>query len=286
MTSVLAILIIARLTLREAFRRRLLWVLVGLTVLIAGLTWWAFSRIAEATPITGAVQILGVSQVTVMLAFMFSFVLAMTAVFAGAPAIGPDIENGLLLAVLARPIRRAEVMLGRWLGLAVVLVVYALAAGYLELAAVALATGYSPLEPWAAPLYLAGESLILLTLAIVLSTRITSVAGGAMAVVGYGLAWMAGVMGGVGEAFNNDILRAAGTLARLILPSDVLWRGCAGALTPPEEVLRGGGIAQPALYKFSPFSGVPPSVPWLAWCFVWVAGALAIGILLLRRREL
>jgi ABC-type transport system involved in multi-copper enzyme maturation permease subunit len=285
-TSVQAILIIARLTLREAFRRRLLWVLVGLTVLIAGLTWWAFSRIADATPITGAVQILGVSQVTVMLAFMFSFVLAMTAVFAGAPAIGPDIENGLLLAVLARPIRRAEVMLGRWLGLAAVLVVYALAAGYLELAAVALATGYSPVEPWAAPLYLAGESLILLTLAVVLSTRITSVAGGAMAVVGYGLAWMAGVMGGVGEAFNNDLLRAAGTLARLILPSDVLWRGCAGALTPPEEVLRVGGIAQPALYKFSPFSGVAPSLPWLAWCIVWVAGALAIGILLLRRREL
>ena len=37
MTGVQAILTIARLTLREAFRRRLLWVLVGLTVLIAGL---------------------------------------------------------------------------------------------------------------------------------------------------------------------------------------------------------------------------------------------------------
>ena len=286
MTSFEAILIIARLTLREAFRRRLLWVLVGLTVLIVGLTWWAFSRIAEATPVTGAVQILGVSQVTVMLAFMFSFVLAMTAVFAGAPAIGPDIENGLLLAILARPIRRAEVMLGRWLGLAAVLVVYALAAGYLELAAVVLATGYSPVEPLTAPLYLAGESLILLTLAIVLSTRIASVAGGAMAVVGYGLAWMAGVMGGVGEAFNNEVLRGAGILARLILPSDVLWRGCAGALSPTESVLRGGGIAEPALYKFSPFSGAPPSLLWLAWCAAWIAGAMAIGILLLRRREL
>jgi hypothetical protein len=134
--------------------------------------------------------------------------------------------------------------------------------------------------------YLAGESLILLTLAVVLSTRITSVAGGAMAVVGYGLAWMAGVMGGVGEAFNNDVLRAAGTLARLILPSDVLWRGCAGALSPTDAVLRGGGVAEPALYKFSPFSGAAPSLLWLAWCIVWVAGAMSIGIFLLRRREL
>ena len=107
-----------------------------------------------------------------------------------------------------------------------------------------------------------------------------------MAVVGYGLAWMGGVMGGVGEAFNNDILRAAGTLARLILPSDVLWRGCAGALTPPESILRGGGVAEPALYKFSPFSGTQPDLFWLAWCIAWIAGALAIGAFLLRRREL
>jgi ABC-type transport system involved in multi-copper enzyme maturation permease subunit len=285
MNSIEPIWIIARLTLREAFRRRLLWVLVGLTAVIVVLTWWAFGRIADASPITGPVQILGVSQVTVMLAFMFSFVLAMTAVFAGSPAIGPDIENGLLLAVLARPIRRSEVMLGRWFGLAAVLVVYALVAGYLELGAVALATGYVPVDPLMAPLYLAGESLILLTLAIVLSTRVVSVAGGAVAVVGYGLAWMAGVMGGVGEAFNNDVLRWAGILARLVLPSDVLWRGSAGSLSPPESTLGAAGV-NAAIYKFSPFSGTAPSLPWLAWCIVWVVGALALGIVLLRRREL
>jgi ABC-type Na+ efflux pump permease subunit len=226
-----------------------------------------------------------VSQVLVMLAFMFSFVLAMTAVFAASPAIGPEIESGLLLAILARPIRRSEVLLGRWLGLAVVLVGYAIVAGSLEVGAVGLATGYLPTDPAIAPLYLAGEALVLLTLAIVFSTRIASVAGGAIAVVAYGLAWMAGVMGGVGEAFNSDVLRDAGIVARLILPSDVLWRGAAGALTPTEEVLRGGGVASPALYKFSPFSGSAPEPVWLVWCLLWIVGALAIGIVLLRRRE-
>jgi ABC-type transport system involved in multi-copper enzyme maturation permease subunit len=278
--------IIARLTLREALRRRLLWVLVGLTAVIVVLTWWAFGRIAEASPVTGPVEVLGVSQVTVMLAFMFAFVLAMTAVFAGSPAIGSDIENGLLLVVLARPIRRSEVMLGRWLGLAIVLAGYALVAGYLELGVIALATGYAPLEPFIAPWYLAGQALVLLTLSIVLSTRITSVAGGAVAVVGYGLAWMAGIMGGVGEAFSNDLLRWAGIVARLILPSDVLWRGSAGALTPPESVLGAAGMANPGLYRFSPFSGTEPGPLWLAWCAVWIVGTLAIGAMLLRRREL
>ncbi len=283
--SVSSILIIARLTLREAFRRRLLWALVGLTVLIVGLTWWGFSRIAEVSPVTGPVEMLAVSQILVMLAFMFSFVLAMTAVFAASPAIGPEIENGLLLAMLARPIRRSEVLLGRWLGLASVLVVYALVAGSLELAAVDLATGYLPDQPLLAPPYLAAESLVLLTLALLFSTRIASVAGGAMAVVAYGLAWMAGVLEGVGEAFNSDVLRIAGNLARLILPSDVLWRGSAAALTPNRDVLRGGGIANVDLYRFSPFSGTAPSVEWLIWCLVWVVGALALGAWLLRRRE-
>ena len=284
MSSLQAISIMARLTLREAFRRRLLWVLVGLTVLIVVLTWWAFGRIAEVSPITGPVQILGISQVTVMLAFMFSFVLAMTAVFAGSPAIGSDIESGLLLAVLARPIRRSEVLLGRWLGLAVVLVAYALVAGYLELGAVVAATGYVPSDPLAGPIYLAGESLILLTLAIVISTRVASVAGGAIAVVAYGLAWMAGVMGGVGTALDNKVLHFVGVVARLILPSDVLWRGSAGALSPTDSVLTAGGVSA-NLYRFSPFSGTAPSLPWLAWCVVWIVGALAFGIVLLRNRE-
>jgi ABC-type transport system involved in multi-copper enzyme maturation permease subunit len=281
-----SILIIARLTLREVVRRRLIWALVGLTVVIIALTWWAFSRIADVSPVNGPVEMLGVSQVLVMLAFMFSFVLAMTAVFAASPAIGPEIENGLLLAVLARPIRRVDVLLGRWLGLAVVLVAYALVAGYLEIGVAGLATGYLPTDPWTAPFYLAGEALVLLTLALAFSTRIASVAGGAIAVVAYGLAWMAGILGGVGEAFNSDVLRDAGIVARLILPSDVMWRGAAGALSPTEAVLRGGGVASPALYKFSPFSGSAPSPLWLAWCLVWVVGALAIATLLLRRREL
>jgi len=115
-----AIFVIARLTLREAFRRRLLWALVGLTLVLVVATGWLFGKAAELSPLEGGTQQLVLSQLLVMIAFMFSFVLTMTAAFAASPAIGPEIENGLLLAGLARPVRRADVLLGRWLGLAVV----------------------------------------------------------------------------------------------------------------------------------------------------------------------
>ena len=286
MSAPLAILIVARLTLREVVRRRLLWALVGLTIALVILTGWGFARLNEASPVTGPLQMLALSQVLVLLAFMFSFVLAMTAVFAASPAIGPEIENGLLLAMLARPIRRSDVLLGRWLGLGVVLIAYALIAGFSELGAVAWATGYLPADPVLAPFYLAGQSLVLLTLAMVFSTRIASVAGGAIAVVAYGVAWMAGILAGVGVSLNSDVLRAAGFVARLILPSDVLWRGSMFALSPSADVLNAAGV-NARVYQVSPFfEASGPGPIWLAWCALWVVGGLALGAWLLRRREL
>lgn len=281
-----AVFVIARLTLREAFRRRLLWALVGLTVLLVAATGWLFGKAAELTPLEGGAQQLVLSQLLVMIAFMFSFVLTMTAAFAAAPAIGPEIENGLLLAVLARPVRRSDVLLGRWVGLAIVLVGYSLAAGYLELAVVALMSGYLPVDPMVAPLYLAAEALVLLTLALVFSTRIAPVASGSIAVVGFGLAWMGGIAGGIGDYLDNDSLRTAGTIAHLILPSDTLWRGAMFALEPPPDVLAAAG-AQARIFTVSPFfAGTPPPLTWLAWCAAWIVAALVIGNLLLRRREL
>lgn len=281
-----AILVIARLTLREAFRRRLLWALVGLTLVLVTATGWLFGKAAELTSIQAGAQQLLLSQLLVMVAFMFSFVLTMTAAFAASPAIGPEIENGLLLSILARPLRRSDVLLGRWLGLAVVVVGYALAAGYIEIAVVRLVTGYLPVDPMMAPIYLAGETLVLLTLALVFSTRIAPVASGSIAVVGFGLAWMAGIAGGIGDYLGNDSLRTAGTVARLILPSDALWRGAMFGLEPPPDVLAAAG-ENARIFTVSPFwAGTPPPLPWLAWCAVWVVATLAIGILLLRRREL
>jgi ABC-type transport system involved in multi-copper enzyme maturation permease subunit len=281
-----AIFVIARLTLREAFRRRLLWALVGLTLVLVVATGWLFGKAAELSPLEGGTQQLVLSQLLVMIAFMFSFVLTMTAAFAASPAIGPEIENGLLLAVLARPVRRADVLLGRWLGLAVVVVGYALAAGYLEIGAVWVTTRYNPVDPLAAPVYLAGETLILLTLAIAFSTRIAPVASGAIAVVAFGLAWMGGVAGGVGNVLNNDTLRNAGFVAHLVLPSDVLWGGAMYALGPTPAVLDAAG-PQARIFTINPFfAGTTPPLDWLAWCAVWIVAALAIGVLLLRRREL
>src|SRR6058998_2779853 len=143
-----AILTFARLTIWEAARRRLLIALVLLTLAIVVVTSFGFSRLwtinQGGVPI-GEVEVrLIASQLLVLVAFMFSFVLALSSVMVAAPSISGDIESGLVLSLLARPVRRFDVTLGKWLGLAVLVVCYAAGAGGLELLGVDLTTGYVP----------------------------------------------------------------------------------------------------------------------------------------------
>ena len=65
------------------------------------------------------------SQFLILTMFMFSFVLAMAAVFVAAPQISGEVESGTALAILSRPIGRAEYVIGKWLGLTALVAVYA-----------------------------------------------------------------------------------------------------------------------------------------------------------------
>ena len=77
----------------------------------------------------------------ILVAFMFSFVLAMTAAFLGAPSIAGDLESGIAHAMLARPIRRADLVVGRWIGLSAIVVAYAALSGLLEMGGIRLVSG-------------------------------------------------------------------------------------------------------------------------------------------------
>ena len=277
---------IAKATLREAARRRILWVLLALTVISVGLTSWGTGALAGLGRSEGVTELeirIAVSQILILAAFMFSFVLAMTAAFLGAPAIAADLESGIALALLARPIRRADYVLGRWLGLAVVVAAYAAASGFLEIAAVGLLTGHYPPQPVVAVVFLAAQAVVLLTVALALGTRLPAIAAGAICVVAFGLAWMAGVFGGVARAFDADALAAVSEATRWLFPSDGLWRGVIYGLEPPLVAIVASGSE---IGEANPFYALnPPPVPFVIWSVLWVAGALAIATWSLERRE-
>ena len=283
------ILVIARLTVAEAVRRRIVWVLAGLTMISVALTTWGVERLVSLARAGGTSDLeiyVGVSQVLILVAFMFSFVLAMTAAFLGAPAIAADLESGVAHAMLARPIRRADLVVGRWLGLVVVVVLYAAGSGLLEVTAVSSVSGYAPPQPILAIAFLSAQAVVLLTLSIVLSTRLPAIAAGAICVVAFGLGWMAGVFAGIGRFFDAGPLVSVAEGSRWLLPTDGLWRGAIFGLEPPAVVLVAVGRGGPAAQANPFFVATMPPGAFIAWSAVWVAIVLAIAVVSLARRDL
>jgi ABC-type transport system involved in multi-copper enzyme maturation permease subunit len=214
---------------------------------------------------------------------MFGFVLVMTAAFFGSPAIASDLETGIAQAMLARPLPRAAYLVGRWLGLAIVIVGYAVVSGVLAIGVVGLVTGYLPPDPVLPVAYLAGQALVLLTLTVLLSTRLPPIAGGAIAVVAYGLAWMAGVLGKIGVALGTTSLITVSDASRYLLPTDALWQGVVFGLEPSFVI----NSVSDEFARSSPFFAAnPPPITMVAWSAIWIVLVLALAITQLRRREL
>jgi ABC-type transport system involved in multi-copper enzyme maturation permease subunit len=282
-------IIIARLTFRELVRRRVIWVLAALSIVSVALVGWGLERLVTLAREDGVAELqirIGVSQVLILIAFMFSFVLAMTAAFIGAPAVGGDLESGVALAVLARPIRRAEVLLGRWLGCSCVVVAYTVLSGLLAIGAAAVVSGYGPPDPLLAVVFLSGQALVLLSLTLALGSVLPSIAAGAIAVVGFGLGWMAGVMAGISTALGIELLGRVAELSRWLLPSDGLWRGVIYGLEPPLVLLMAAGEA-PELANANPFyAPAPPPLPFVIWSIVWIGLVLGVAAWWFERRDL
>jgi ABC-2 type transport system permease protein len=283
-------LVVARLTIQEASRRRLLLALVILTLLVVGFSAWGFNKITTVTRSDGsvlpAVQVtLITSQLLIVVTFVYSGVLALSAAVVAGPLISSEVESGLLLSMLARPMRRSEVVIGKWLGLAVLVAIYAAGSALLEMAAVDWATGYVPPHPVDLILYVGAEGLALLSLGLLLSTRLSGITGGVIALVAWLMGWIAGVVGDIGAGLQNQAVENVGTVSHLILPTDGLWRGAVYAMEPDAVLatLRAAGT----IGRANPFSAVdPPPIQFLAWVVVWFAIMLALSVWSFRTREI
>jgi ABC-type transport system involved in multi-copper enzyme maturation permease subunit len=286
------VLIIARLTILEAIRRRLLWALAGLTMAVVLLTGWGFGLLvanARERAVPPLELVVAVSQLLILVAFMFSFVLAMTAAFLGAPSIAADLESGVLQAVAARPIRRTEILLGKWLGLVAIVLGYAVGAGLLEVAAVDLVTGYVPPDPLSAALFLGGQAIVLLTIAVLLSTRLPTIAGGAVAVVLFGVSWISGVMGSIAGLLGLEALARTAEAGRFLVPLDGLWKGAVYALEPPALILLATSAGERAarVAANNPFyASAPPAPAYLLYVGAWLAIVLGLAAWSFARREI
>ncbi len=284
------ILVIARLTVQEASRRRLLLALVILTLIVVGFSAWGFYKITTVSGSNGLAPthetvIIVSSQLLIFVTFVYSGVLALSAAVVAGPLISNEVESGLILSIVARPVRRSEVVIGKWLGLAILVTIYAVGSAVLELVAVNWATSYTPPHPVALIVYVGLEGLALLSLGLLLSTRLSGITGGVIALVAWLMAWIGGIVGDIGTGLQNEAVQDVGIISRLILPTDGLWRGAINAMEPDVILtqLRQAG----AFGRANPFAALdPPPTAFLLWVAIWFALILGLAIWSFRTREI
>jgi ABC-type transport system involved in multi-copper enzyme maturation permease subunit len=274
------VLTIAGLTLREAFRRKVIWALFGLTVILLALDGWGFAslpgmRSSLGTMTSGEARLLA-SEMLNLVMFAMSLIGALGTAFLAGPTLSGELESGVALVILARPVNRSSVLLGKWLGLSVFACGYIVLAGLVQFALVRWTVGYWPPNPAGALVMLCGEVLVLLILAMLLSSLISPLASGVVSVGLFGSAWVAGVVGGVGLAIDNSGVRRVGTVGQTLMPTDGLWHGAMNAIQDPSLI-----TLYPDMAKGFPFlSPSPPTLGYLLWVVLWmviVAGVCAFS---------
>ena len=127
-------------------------------------------------------------------------------------------------------------------------------------------------------------------MSVLLSTRLPPIAGGAVAVVLFGLSWIAGILVNVADFLQLDALARSLEAARYVLPLDGLWRGTEFALEPQAVLLlvaTGGQSRAARIVENSPFYAPNgPPIGFLLYVVGWTVAILALAVISFRRREI
>jgi len=269
------VLILAGKELREGLRNR--WVLAT-TLLLAAL---ALTLALLGSAPTGTVGAGRLDVVTVSLASLTIFLVPLLALLLSHDAIAGEAERGTLLLLLAYPVGRGAVILGKFLGQLAILA-FATLCGY---GAAALAVGWSlGAGSWAAFAAMLGASVLLggvfLALGLLASTlvRERTTAGGIaiglwlLFVILYDMAFLGLLVASGGHSLPPLLVD---TLLALN-PADVyrlltLGAGGAGGLTGIGALAGHTALTPPVL---------------VVVLLVWAAVPLALAALVFSRREL
>jgi Cu-processing system permease protein len=285
-------LTIARFTIHEAVSRRLILAGLVLSLVFVGLYTLGFVLLyrqdvggpGTTNPASDPrARAVFSALMTLLGLYAVSFLSGFLALFLSVGSISGEVESGALHAVLARPIRRAELVVGRWLGFVVLVGIYVgLMAGLLLLIAYAVA-GYEAMDPGRVIALMVLGSIVLLTVSLFGSTWLSTLANGVVVFTLFGLAWMGGIIEAIGNAIPNQTMVNLGIAVSLLIPSDAIWRGASYSVLTPLALI-GTGMATGAPVPFA--SSTPPAAAFVLWALAYLVAFLLAAIAAFSRRDL
>ena len=279
-------LAVYRATLGEAFGRKIVlwgWIASVLLVGLFGLGLaFLFDKVSRGESLTTLAQRVLVGGIlTILGLYVGSFLSAFLAMMLAAGSVSAEIDSGVLQAVVVRPQPRWRWYLERWFGLVTMSVVYVVVITLAILLVSRLVSAYEPSSLFGLLAILALQVTLLVTVGMLLSCRLSSVATGVVLFLYFGIAWLGGFIGWIGTLAEKPELTTIGTVVSLVAPSDALWKAASSYALP-----QGMPIASTGPTDLPFLSTLQPSPWFLGWAVVLTVAFLALGVRTFSRRDL
>ena len=286
-SAIRSIGIVARMTFQEAIRRRI--VLTGLVLGVLFLIVFSIGARMISTEIAReSIAEGGAAYRNVMRTEMSNFLLmaglyavtflsvAMGALL-GADTLAGEINSGSIQTILTKPIRRSDVVFGKWLGFAGLLGLYALLMSGGVVLIILFQSDHLPRNILTGLSLIYLGSLLVMTISLAGSSAMPALATGGMVFGLYGLAFLGGWIEQIGSLMSNPTAVQIGIVTSLMIPTEALWRRAAYEMQTPLASALG----------MSPFGAFSvPSLLMVAYAILYLVIVLAIAVSTFQRRDI
>ena len=273
---------LSRLTIREAYRRKILWaaLLLGLLFLIVyGLGFYFIQQDIHKS-------MRNPTQLAMNEIYSFFFMAGLYAVnfltigmsvLTSVDTLSGEISTGTIQTLITKPIRRWQVLIGKWLGYILMLTLYLLLMAGGTISLVYLISGYSPPNTFAGMGLIWLNGILMLSLSFLGGTYLSTLANGVLAFGLFGVAFVGGWVEYIGWFTKNQIVVNIGIISSLLIPSEALWKRAAHLMESP--LIQAIG--------FSPFTAAsPPSPVMVLYALIYTLVVMGMAVRQFNRRDM
>lgn len=279
--------VVARMTFQEAIRRRI--VLTGLVLGVLFLIVFSIGfrmisiEITRETTLEGGTAYQNIMQAELsnflLMAGLYAVTFLSVAMGAllGADTLAGEINSGSIQTIVTKPVRRSDVVFGKWLGFAGLLGLYAVLMSGGVVLIVFLQSDYLPRNLLSGLSLIYLESLLVMTISLAGSSAMPALATGGMVFGLYGLAFLGGWIEQIGSLMSNPTAVQIGIVTSLVIPTEALWRRAAFEMQSPLSSTLG----------MSPFGAFSvPSLLMVLYAILYLGIVLAIAVSTFQKRDI
>jgi len=276
-------LVIALLTFQEAVRRKIVLgaLLLGIVFLgVYGLgLYYIHQELLRAGDFASALVRNQMYNFLLLAGlYVVNFLFGIMTVLTSVDTVSGEISSGTIHTLVSKPVRRWQILLGKWLGFATMLTLYMvfLAGGVVVLSATV--AGYRVPNALRGLVLIWLNGILLLNVTLLGGTQLSTLANGVLVFAGFGIAFLGGWIEQIGSFLNSQSAVNVGIVSSLLIPTEAVWKRAAFEMR--SLVVDAAG--------FSPFTSASsvPSPLMMVYAVAYALIALLLALWCFERRDL